>query len=193
LLAGEPPINGLVVASQIDQIHFRRSGWQKYKVLSLAELLDSARWAYSTDPRDKVFALCGLSDLGLGIVPDYQATIEEVYISSAAAMMKQGRSLNLLAFCNRTAESNIKTLPTWCPDWSSKSHEQLERVRLLSSVYTARNIFQASRDTYVGFRVEPEAPRKESWLQISLFTQGIAIGTVQNIGSCDSAGQKTDE
>jgi hypothetical protein len=55
LLAGEPPINGLVVASQIDQIQFRRSGWQKYKVLSLAELLDSARWAYSTDPRDKVF------------------------------------------------------------------------------------------------------------------------------------------
>ncbi len=41
--------------------------------------------------------------------------------------------------------------------------------------------------------MEPETPRKGSWLHISLFTQGIPIGTVQRIGSCDSVGQKTDE
>jgi hypothetical protein len=162
LLAGEPPINGLLVATQIDQIQFRRRVWQEDKDISLVELLDSARWAYSTDPRDKVFALCGLSDLGLGIVPDYQATIEEIYISSAATVMKQGRSLDLLAFCNHTAESNSKTLPNWCPDWSSKPNEQLERARLLFSVDTVKNTFNASRDTYFGLRMELEDPRKGS-------------------------------
>ncbi|PMD19505.1 hypothetical protein NA56DRAFT_203443 [Hyaloscypha hepaticicola] len=176
----------------MNNIHLRRSVWQKHKVLSLAELLISARWAYSTDPRDRVFALCGLSHPELGIVPDYQATIEEIYTSSAATVMKQDRSLNLLAFCDHRAERNSKTLPTWCPDWSSKPDE-LERVLLLWSADPARNTFQASRDTYVGFRMEPETPRKGSWLHISLFTQGIAIGTVKIIGSLASSEPKTDE
>ena len=193
LLAGNLPIDSLLVVSYIDKIRMRRIDWQKHKVLSLTMLLESARWAYSTDPRDKVFALCGLCDPELRIVPDYQATIEETYTNSAATVMKQDRSLNLLAFCNHPAERNSKTLPTWCPDWPSKPDERVERVRLLYSADRFKSIFQASRDTYVGFRMEPEAPRKGSWPHISLFTQGIAIGIVQNIGSRDNAGHKTDE
>jgi hypothetical protein len=193
LLAGEPPINGLLVASHIDKIRMRRIVWQKYKVLSLSELLESARWAYSTDPRDRVFALCGLSDPELRIVPDYQATIEEIYTSSAAAIMKQDRSLNLLAFCNHPVERNSKSLPTWCPDWSTIPGKPAKLNLLVNSQGPVRTAFQASRDTYVGFRMVPEGQRKGSWLHLSLFTQGIAIGTVQNIGSLASAEQKTDE
>ncbi len=192
LLAGESPNNNLLVAFHIERIQARRSHWQKNRVLSLVGLLYSARWACSTDPRDRVFALCGLSDPELGILPDYQATVEEIYTSSAATVMKQDRSLNLLAFCGHPTERNSKTLPTWCPDWSSKPDE-LVRVLLLYSADPVMNTFQASRDIYFGFRMEPETPRKGSWLHISLFTQGIPIGTVQRIGSRDSAGQKTDE
>ncbi len=89
LLILESPINGLVVASTIYIILIRRSLWQKKRFLYLPELLISARWAYSTDPRDRVFALCGPSHPELGIVPDYQATTEEVYAKSAATLMKQ--------------------------------------------------------------------------------------------------------
>ncbi len=55
----------------------------------------------STDPRDKIFALCGLArDIGpkeLNIKPDYNLNAAEVYTRVAISILKQSRSLDILS------------------------------------------------------------------------------------------------
>jgi hypothetical protein len=51
----------------------------------------------------------------------------------------------------------------------------------------------ASQSKDGGFRVVPEGLYNGTWLNVSLFTQGVEIGTVQNIGSLATDDTKTDE
>lgn len=193
LLMGNYPTAPASKVFEMLKLQTRRRIWQEHKVLPLDRLLDSARWAYSTDPKDKVFALCGLSDPKLGIVPDYKATIQQIYISTATAIMKQERSLDILAYCKHSGVVKAMALPTWCPDWSSQLDEQAERWPLLLGEFPAKCAFRASQSTCGVFRVVPGGPDTRVRLHTSLLAQGLAIGTIDSVGNFETADQKTDE
>ncbi|KAE9367513.1 hypothetical protein N431DRAFT_428874 [Stipitochalara longipes BDJ] len=190
-LMGNIPNGSASKVFEIMKLRTRRRVWQEQKILPLDRLLDTARSAYCTDPRDKVFALCGFSAPQLGIVPDYKASTCQVYISTAAAIMAEGCSLDILAYCKHSGIAESVDLPTWCPDWSSVSHA--ERVPLLAGDFLANCAFETSQGKTAVFRVVPERPHNEVWLHTSLFAVGLSIGTVQHIGGLATGDRKTNE
>jgi hypothetical protein len=71
----------------------------------------------STDPRDKVYAFLGIASdrEKLGIVPNYAATVSEVYLDAAARILQTAQHLDLL---NNVQTIKSVELPSWVPDWS---------------------------------------------------------------------------
>lgn len=94
---------------------------QFYKAYTLEEMLEES-WNFdSTDPRDKVYAWIGLlSHVDVAIVPDYDATIAEVYIGVVKLILEHRGSLSLISFTGSGARPPntppIIGLPSWAPD-----------------------------------------------------------------------------
>lgn len=79
----------------------------------------------ATDPRDKIFAVLGLvsgSIEGLGIRPDYQASIEDVYCEATRRLMAVSRGLDVLGVCFLFNDRVVPELPSWVPDWGSRGY-----------------------------------------------------------------------
>ena len=87
--------------------------------LGLLSLLLANRLAQTTDPRDKIFALCGIAaDAGpdfLDIQIDYHLPNIDVQRNFAVAMMTKERNLDVLS-TPRDLES--LDFPSWVPDFS---------------------------------------------------------------------------
>ncbi|KAK0666971.1 heterokaryon incompatibility protein-domain-containing protein [Cercophora samala] len=91
------------------------------KADTLEEMLEES-WGFdSTDPRDKVYALIGLlpHDDAV-IVPDYNATIAQVYTGAVKAILEKKGSLSLISFTGSGDRVHrvpaIIDLPSWAPD-----------------------------------------------------------------------------
>jgi hypothetical protein len=75
----------------------------------------------ATDPRDKIFALLGISkdaeDLTkAGLIPDYSKSCDEVYTMAARAVIQTG-NVDLPAFNQFPKVGNV---PSWVPDWRAQ-------------------------------------------------------------------------
>jgi hypothetical protein len=75
-----------------------------------------ARSSASENPRDKVYSQLGLGSAN--IVPDYQASVADVYITTAKYILEHSQSLLLLTCAEGADFQNIPGLPSWVPDWS---------------------------------------------------------------------------
>ena len=84
---------------------------------SLLGLLRGTRHCKATDPRDKVFALLGLSTEGSKqlLTPDYSLSIRETFIKVAKFFMRD-KKLDIL--CHAQGTRSAHCLPSWVPDWS---------------------------------------------------------------------------
>jgi hypothetical protein len=88
--------------------------------LDLLSLLYRFRSFLSTDKRDKIYALMGLTDTDLvriHLVPDYRSSPQQVYTRLAESLFNSSDTLDLLSIPHGTTEFS-KTLPSWVPDWS---------------------------------------------------------------------------
>jgi hypothetical protein len=171
---------------EFSMLQNRRRGWQRGKFLDIKQLLVSARLAGATDPRDKVFAVCGLIDPAYSIVPDYMETVQQIYCRTTVAIMLQERSLDILAFCKhpRRASFGSDALPTWCPDWSSPPTLINKRSNLLWDSFNSKYCaFQASKQREKPFEARATERHNLARLHMSLLAQGLPIGLVQNIGN----------
>jgi len=108
----------------------------------LLSLLQSFRTWKATDPRDKVYALLGISSDGSEakrLEPDYSLSVEALYQRVAVYMIDRYQSLEILAFvlpmvmgtddarrrCSlpelmrkfKPPKPMVLRLPSWCPDW----------------------------------------------------------------------------
>ena len=106
---------------------------------NLLSILLPHRLALTTDPRDKIFALCGLADNagpeGLDVCIDYHLPVEKVYRDLAIKMLTWERNLDILSVprIDRFSDS-----PAWIPDWS----RPVEVPSLIGSDY---NVWSPSR------------------------------------------------
>lgn len=83
----------------------------------------------STKPEDKIFALLGLAadrkELErLGVVPNYDVPYEQTYVTTMAALLRQGH-ISLLSMCQA---SRSPDLPSWVPDWSESVTDMLQDI-----------------------------------------------------------------
>ncbi|KAN0099136.1 HET domain containing protein [Hyaloscypha variabilis] len=94
--------------------------------LTLARLLEACQDFGATDPKDKVFAIQGISDSAsdISLLIDYNKEIYDVYLDTANYLLNRGDLLKVLQLagigwprsrirCSR----NGKDLPSWVPDW----------------------------------------------------------------------------
>jgi hypothetical protein len=108
-------------SSQEKNALFRHVRGEKASQSQLGTVLESfsGPTIYATDPRDRIWALLGLSydHLELGIVPDYSQSTEKVYINTTRALLagNQGDMITLAQPDN----ANL-SLPSWVVDWTSE-------------------------------------------------------------------------
>lgn len=83
----------------------------------LLELLLSHKSKKSTDPKDKVYALIGVSGSvdTFGII-DYSQTMREVYTHTAHHIITTSNRLDVI--CVKQHDINQYSLPSWAPDWT---------------------------------------------------------------------------
>jgi hypothetical protein len=103
-------------ADNLDLLHQRERLIRGTKV-SLVKALYHFQDFGSSDPRDRVFAMLSLVNDTLGIVPDYNKTVSEVFISVTRACIMKYHNLDIISI--RLWDPNMDSLddlPSWVPD-----------------------------------------------------------------------------
>ncbi|KAH7303411.1 heterokaryon incompatibility protein-domain-containing protein [Stachybotrys elegans] len=106
-----------------------------------------------TDPHDRVYALLGFLRLGeeLPFQPDYDSTVAEAYRMLAAASLKQGLIVKLLAFAGLQEPGDgggsDDYIPSWCPTHrTTKSTSKYLRMQMTWDSSGPRVQHQAGSD-----------------------------------------------
>jgi hypothetical protein len=89
----------------------------------LRSLLMTFRTRDATDPRDKVYALLGITSDDsekLGITVRYDRSVAATYTEAAIAILKSKGDLSILELL-KPVTGHTPDLPSWVPDWADKS------------------------------------------------------------------------
>lgn len=80
--------------------------------LTLHQLLSACHMLESTDPRDKIYALLGISKdaVELGVIPNYKVPVSKVYTDASICILSHYRDLDLFSDVCR---KKIMDLPGW--------------------------------------------------------------------------------
>ena len=183
-----------VLFTKIVTLMILRARWQQRKNLDFKNLLSNSSGKRCSDPRDRIFGFYGLISDEYIIVTDYQCSIRSVYVSSVLVIIAAERSLDVLAYCqHQRPQDATKNFPTWCPNWSAKPSKSDHRQDLLCDDFSSNECrFQASKEASSQFHVE--VSKEENGLPVvSLYTEGIFLGTVDEIGEVPSSGAEMTE
>lgn len=100
-------------------LQLSRRIWRKgHSDSDLLSHLWNFRYRKASDPRDKIYALLGIST-GLSEHaprPDYRKSVEDVYSEWAAFILKSEQNLKILGACQNPRRH--PQLPSWVPDWN---------------------------------------------------------------------------
>ncbi|KAG7405199.1 hypothetical protein LZL87_006552 [Fusarium oxysporum] len=90
--------------------------------LHLLSILSDFRDLEATDPRDKTFAFLNLAEDSLGLQPDYNADVKDVFIQATKTMIEKriGSHLAVLSHVQDLSDTRIQGLPSWMPDFSAR-------------------------------------------------------------------------
>jgi hypothetical protein len=133
--------------------------------LDLVNLLINDRNKGATDPRDKVFALLGISRTygKFQLETDYSKTIEDIYTTTARQLIQRDDIGLRILSCSQPSYST-RALPSWVPDWSEPWHGGIK----------TRNKF------YAGGTLKPCLYVDASLNSLSI--RGLRVGTIINTG-----------
>ncbi len=182
-------------AIQLLRLKYMRDEWKQKKSLDFKYLLQSSNERRCSDPRDRIFALCGMISNQYMIVPDYTRSIQSVYVGSVLSIITAERSLDILAYCKHPrALDSSKHLPSWCPDWSLPTTMSNRRQSLLwDAAGSGWCRFQASKRASGECRWKCSMAENGTFAYVSLFVEGILLDTVQAIGEVPRSGTEMSE
>lgn len=102
----------------VNQVRSFRHTYQEGKRIGLLEAMKWSQAAETTDPRDKIYSLLGLSDDGDDLVqyPNYRQPIHEVLRDFTRAVMNSKRSLDYLFLRSPQTPTPVE-LSSWTVDW----------------------------------------------------------------------------
>ena len=89
---------------------------------SLLDVLARFRSTFSTDPRDKIYALLGLVSDSLGIEIDYHKSVKDVFIHVVECIINSSTNLDIICqsqWAMFDHPERNKDLPSWVPDFVS--------------------------------------------------------------------------
>jgi hypothetical protein len=139
---------------KVKLIEDQRAAMRSQRLSSLLDVLARFRHLQSTDPRDKVYALLGLTDQGYGIPIDYSKSMSAVYQDMTLELINISGNLDII--CQNPFEApagpailrhdwsipgqaDDRLLPSWVSDFSC--------VSPVSVLFAQRGIFNAGKST----------------------------------------------
>lgn len=126
-------------------------GWQQR---AWCEAIEMSSAFQATDPRDKIFAWLGAAkhrgdddedddDL---IIPDYRASVQDVFMRATQAMIQRDKSINILYRVQDRSSHLTPGLPSWVPDYVLNAYDP--SVASMPMVMFARpTVYTASGST----------------------------------------------
>ena len=113
------------ISGMIRRLHFFNVYISVLKdgMMDLPTALTLSRESNCSDTRDKVYGMLGLVRLNYGIVPNYAVSnsVANVFTEATKKIIERHGTLNILARAFRHPRDSAITLPSWVPDFSSKS------------------------------------------------------------------------
>jgi hypothetical protein len=132
------PDNSLQYAKQTCDFRKEFSQSSQSPSLDLLTLLQKFRHYEASDPRDKVYALLGLSTAL--IKPDYSISVRDAFKTVARYIVQGTNSLDILAYA---CPSHIEgAVPSWVPDWNKPMPDAHVPLRT-SPLGTLEKLFSA--------------------------------------------------
>lgn len=111
-------ISGVFPWGRIKIVQLFRSIWRRDGRLESVELLMIVNRHHASDPRDMVYAFSGL--LNMGIEPDYDLSVKEVFHDYACKCIESSGNLKILCYTGLEG-SNEDSIPSWVPILSDTS------------------------------------------------------------------------
>ncbi|KAE9373754.1 HET-domain-containing protein [Stipitochalara longipes BDJ] len=139
-----------------------------YTRLAFLDILKMAKSHDASDPRDKVYAILGLTKLGW-IMPDYSISASQVYKSLAQKLITETRNLDALGY---TAGWRTAEIPSWVPDWSQRAGKSYFNQKAVSRP-SHKSIYSAAGDRRAQARFSDN-------VQI-LTLKGVCCGSIETV------------
>ncbi|KAI8632749.1 hypothetical protein F5Y19DRAFT_328871 [Xylariaceae sp. FL1651] len=127
----------------IMEIESTRRSWEKSAPMAPLTLLRKFRSRLATDPRDKIFAVLGLirswgtEESGQaieGINPDYTIRTSRLFFKATELLIRNTRSLAVLAGTLQRSTVQAEPMPSWVTDWGCSpgvnEHTRLGNIQL---------------------------------------------------------------
>jgi hypothetical protein len=120
----------------VETLQQLRKRYQAGQELTLPELLNLTRYHYSSDGRDKIFAIFSIlpehERSHKLLQPDYSLSLAEVYTKAAEYILERYQNLDILSVChgipptykwaiNNPRVSKKPVFRSWVPNWTSDS------------------------------------------------------------------------
>lgn len=169
----EPPIIDTNPLRPLRLLGTRRDVMMRPMLRLLQQLPDRK----STDPRDRVLALIGLSSDAdtLGLRIDYRESTAELYHNLACSLLRH-EYLHMLSSCS--GSSNFD-LPSWVPDWTSP--RKCIPLQQWSKDASTSSILQPSFSASGG-RQQPELIRVEQTSSREVRLHVALLGKIEHVG-----------
>ena len=105
---------------------------KKLSTMSIVDILQTTRRYLCVDPRDRIFAIYGLSEdaTSVDFFPDYTKEVSQVYTQCTWSIIKTTRSLSLLCLTGLQSDPYIPSayhslaFPSWVVDWGNDLRSQ---------------------------------------------------------------------
>ncbi|KAK2016752.1 HET domain-containing protein [Colletotrichum eremochloae] len=135
-----------------------------------ANVLHSTRILLSSDPRDKLFALIGVSDMGYLLKADYSKPTRDIYMNFTRRLIGKDKDLSILLTAGLWNPENGAEigLPSWTPDYRGMGGVD---VRYLAASHLKH--YNASK-----YRRHNHTPSNSHSGQDMLITEGVILDTI---------------
>jgi hypothetical protein len=127
----------------------------------------------ATDPRDRVYALLGISndDAAKEIIADYTLSCDRAYVMTARALLRYGHD-DILSLCRQRGVCT--SLPSWVPDWSADLRKPWSVWHINERLFNASGLMNRVDEV-----VHPGTQEKFDPL---LTIKGVTVDTIEAIG-----------
>jgi hypothetical protein len=164
------------------------STWRSGLRLRLQDLLFFCGTRKCFDPKDKVYALVGLTHdrMNLYLQPNYRLSMREIYANTTRYIVSSEHSLEIL--CGGRTSTKPAELPSWTADF--RYFGQKGAAPRLVDLNGLENIYKASgSEMHINLSVQMATSSRWD----ILYVKGVHIGTVQTISQCEENREGFDQ
>jgi hypothetical protein len=140
----------------------------------LSFLLFATKNCYASEPKNKIYALLGLTNPPSPLRPDYRENVKKVYTNAFTQTLREGYDLEGLSIVPNYKKYSTKDLPSWVPDFETFTSEWLPFANSEGNT----RLYSSSGSDYENNK---KHLRFESDGQV-LVLRGIVFDTIEKLG-----------